>query len=271
VKKPYVLIWGGGDLASGIAMRLNRVGIRALVVEMDQPRMVRRSVSFAQAVYDGDTRVEDIPGKLVTSPVEAEKCWEKGIMPVIVDPQLTLIKAFPPLALVDARMRKKQVPLSLDLADLLIGLGPGFIAGKNCHAAIETNRGHFLGRALWEGASEAHTGIPGTVLGYDRERVLYAPADGKLKAFKNIGDSVKKGEPILSVNGVNVLAPFDGVLRGLIHESVRLRRGMKIGDVDPRPEPFRCWTVSEKALAVGGGVLEALLTGDLIRSRLWQD
>ena len=130
MKKPYVLIWGGGDLASGIAMRLNRVGIRALVVEMDQPRMVRRSVSFAQAVYDGDTRVEDIPGKLVTSPVEAEKCWEKGIMPVIVDPQLTLIKAFPPLALVDARMRKKQVPLSLDLADLLIGLGPGFIAGK---------------------------------------------------------------------------------------------------------------------------------------------
>jgi len=269
--KPYVLIWGGGDLASGVVMRLYRVGIRVLVVEMDQPRVVRRSVSFAQAVFDGETRVEDIPGKLVNTPDEIEQSWKTWTVPVIIDPQLTLIQSFPPLALIDARMQKKYGPLALDTADLVIGLGPGFVAGENCHAAIETNRGHFLGRVFWKGSPEPDTGVPGKVQAYARERVLHAPADGTIEAIKSIGDDVKNGDPILSVNGIHVLAPFDGVIRGLINDGIFVKKGTKVGDVDPRPEHYRCWTVSEKSLAIGGGVLEALLTKESIRFKLWQD
>jgi len=269
--KPYILIWGGGDLASGIAMRLYRVGIRVLVVEIDQPRVVRRSVSFAQAVFDGETRVEDITGRLVEKSEEILECWDAEIVPVVVDPQLTLINSLPPLAMIDARMLKKNISLSLDSADLVIGLGPGFIAGENCHAAIETNRGHFLGRVYWKGSPEPDTGIPGKVQEYTRERVLHAPADGKLLALKSIGDRVQECEPIASVNGISVLAPFDGVIRGLIHDGIQVTKGMKVGDVDPRPEQYRCWTVSEKSLAIAGGVLEAILTRKSICSQLWQD
>lgn len=267
--QPYVLIWGGGDLASGVALRLHRVGIRVLVVERDQPLAVRRSVSFCQAVYDGESRVEDVTGRLVGSASELETCWAAGEIPVRVDPDLDLLKDHSALALVDARMRKKQDRLDLTLADMVIGLGPGFTVGENCHAAIETNRGHFLGRVYWEGSPEADTGIPGKVQAYAAERVLHAPADGKVKNLVEIGDLVKADQPVLLVKDQAVGSPFDGVVRGLIHDGVTVRKGMKVGDVDPRPEPFRCWYVSEKSLAIGGGVLEALLTWDKIRTHLW--
>ena len=268
--QPYVLIWGGGDLASGVALRLHRVGIRVLVIERDQPLAVRRSVSFCQAVYDGEIRIEDVTGRLVDDVSEMEACWTAGEVPVLVDPELDLLKDYPALALVDARMRKKQDQLDLTLAEMVIGLGPGFTVGENCHAAIETNRGHFLGRVYWEGSPEADTGIPGKVQVYAAERVLHAPADGPIKTLVEIGDLVEAGQPLLTVEDQTLGSPFTGVIRGLIHDGVTVRKGMKVGDVDPRPEPFRCWYVSEKSLAIGGGVLEALLTWEKIRNRLWE-
>ena len=265
----FILIWGGGDLATGVALRLYRSGIRVLVVETNQPLAVRRSVSFAQAVYDGETQIEGVKGKLIGEPSEMSTYWDEGIIPVIVDPTLDLLEEFQPLVIVDARMRKRYVDLPLDLAEMVVGLGPGFVVGKNCHAAVETNRGHFLGRVYWEGSPEADTGIPGKVQSYTKERVLHAPEAGEVVAHVKIGDAVKKGDVILSVEGANVRAPFDGVVRGLIHEGIKVRKGMKVGDVDPRTETFRCWTVSEKSLAIGGGVLEAILTKETIRSKIW--
>ncbi|MCB2202489.1 EF2563 family selenium-dependent molybdenum hydroxylase system protein [bacterium] len=266
---PYVLIWGGGDLASGVALRLHRVGMRVVVVERSQPLAVRRTVSFAQAVYDGEITLEDVTGRLVDSAAEMDSCWDAGEIPVIVDPELTFVEQYRPLVLVDARMRKKSFALDLSIADLVIGLGPGFTVGENCHAAIETNRGHFLGRVYWERSPEADTGIPGKVQVYAAERVLHAPDAGVVEILVDIGDTVSKGDPILRVNGQVEAAPFDGVVRGLIHDGVQARKGMKVGDVDPRPETFRCWYVSEKSLAIGGGVLEAVLTKKAIRDRIW--
>ena len=268
--KPYALIWGGGDLASGVALRLFRVGIRVLVVETNQPLAVRRSVSFAQAVYEGAALIEGVIGKLIEHPEEMIDCWGNNTMPVIVDPELNLLEEFPPFVLVDARMRKKFVDLPLDFAEMVIGLGPGFVVGENCHAAVETNRGHFLGRVFWEGSSQADTGVPGKVASYTRERVLHAPKDGVVVAHVQIGDRVLTGDPILTIGGETVLAPFDGLVRGLIHPGIEVRKGMKVGDVDPRPEIFRCWTVSEKSLAIGGGVMEAILTQEAIRTKIWE-
>ncbi len=266
----YVLIWGGGDLASGVALRLHRIGIHVLVVETGQPLAVRRSVSFAQAVYDGETQIEEVLGRLIGEPSEMQGCWDESIVPVIVDPELDLLEDFQPLVLIDARMRKRYVDLPLDKVEMVIGLGPGFVVGNNCHAAIETNRGHFLGRVYWEGSPQADTGIPGKVQVYTKERVLHAPATGEVLAHVKIGDSVNAGDPILTVGGEFVFSPFDGVVRGLIHEGITVRKGMKVGDVDPRPETFRCWHVSEKSLAIGGGVLEAILSQEKIRSNLWE-
>lgn len=267
---PYVLIWGGGDLASGVGLRLHRVGIHVLIVERPRPLAVRRSVAFAQAVYDGAITIEDVAGRLIDSPGEMAACWRKGEVPVIVDPELSFLSERRPLVLVDARMRKKAFSMDLDIAGLVIGLGPGFTVGENCHAAVETNRGHFLGRVYWEGSPEADTGVPGTVQTYAAERVLQAPSAGIVETLVEIGDTVAEGDPILGVAGEVVTAPFDGVVRGLIHDGVEIRQGTKVGDVDPRPEAFRCWFVSEKSLAIGGGVLEAILTRQAIRERLWE-
>jgi xanthine dehydrogenase accessory factor len=266
----YVLIWGGGDLASGVAFRLHRAGVRVLVVEQAQPCVVRRSVAFADAVYVGKTMIEDLTGRLIDTPDEMAAEWEKGNIPVLIDPKLQVIKTYRPLVLIDARMQKEFKPLSLDSAPLVVGLGPGFIANENCHAAIETNRGHFLGRVYWEGSPQADTGIPGVVQSYGVERVLYAPMDGTVKAEVSIGDVVNTGDPIMSVTGEVVRAPFAGLVRGLIHDGLQVQKDMKVGDVDPRMESFRCLLVSEKSLAIGGGVLEAVLTRKAIRTYLWK-
>jgi xanthine dehydrogenase accessory factor len=267
---PFVVIWGGGDLASGVALRLHRVGIHVVVVERAQPLAVRRSVSFAEAVYDGECGIEEVTGRLISSGDQMASCWENGEVPVIVDPDLKLLTDFRPVALVDARMRKKETEMDLSIADIVIGLGPGFTVGENCHAAIETNRGHFLGRVYWQGSPEADTGIPGKVQVYAAERVLHAPATGIVETLVEIGDTVSKGQPLLLVEGEACVAPFDGVVRGLIHNGVQVRQGMKVGDVDPRPEDFRCWYASEKSLSIGGGVLVALLTRPEIRQELWE-
>ncbi len=264
-----VLIRGGGDLASGVAVRLHRSGFQVVITELAQPQVVRRTVSFAEAVPEGRVVVEGIPGVLVETPDDVKDSSRQGNIPVLVDPELSSLELLSPDVVVDARMRKKPPREGKELATLVIGLGPGFIAGENCHAAVETNRGHDLGRVLWAGAPQPDSGIPGTVMGFSSERVLRAPADGELLSGAKIGDRVKKGTVIALVGGQAVMASFDGVLRGLIRPGTLVTKGMKIGDVDPRDDPQMVFLVSDKSRAIGGAVLEAILSCPDLRSDLW--
>jgi len=264
-----VLIRGGGDLASGVAVRLHHSGFEVLLTELPTPLVVRRTVSFAEAVLDGSKEVEGITALLIQTPGEVKESVRAGNIPVLVDPDLACLKEVRPDVVVDARMRKKPPAEGKELATLVIGLGPGFIAGENCHAVIETNRGHNLGRVIWAGPPQEDTGIPGMVQGFASERILRAPEDGKLVTGAKIGDEIKNGTVIALVGNQAILAPFDGVIRGLIKPGTQVTKGMKICDVDPRDDPTICTLVSDKARAVGGGVLEAILACPDLRSGLW--
>lgn len=255
-----VLVRGGGDLASGVIIRLHRAGWQVLVTELARPLAVRRYVSFAQAIYDGESRVEDVTALRVATMDEIEAAFARNSVPVMIDPLLAVCEAFAPHVIVDGRMRKKPPETRMDAALLTIGLGPGFQAGSDCHAVIETNRGPFLGRVIWEGAAQVDTGIPEAVGEFRAERVLRAPEDGVVEPLVDIGAVLEPGAPVARVGGVTITAPFRGVLRGLVHKGLPVSAGEKIGDLDPRGDPRLCWMVSDKALAVGGGVLEAILS-----------
>lgn len=265
-----VFVRGGGDLASGVALRLHRSGMQVVIAELPEPLAVRRLVSFAQAVYQGEMQVEDVHARLVSQISEIEAVLASGAIPVVVDTQAKCLEILRPAVLVDGRMLKHPPETDLWAAPLTIGLGPGFIAGENCHAVIETCRGHRLGSVIWQGSAEADTGIPENVAAHSADRVLRAPASGVIHALANIGDHVEKGQPIADVSDQLVTAPFNGVLRGLLHSGLKVTSGMKIGDVDPRDDPRYCYLVSDKALAIGGGVLEAVLTQAEIRKELWK-
>lgn len=270
---PFILIRGGGDLASGVALRLHRAGLNLLITERPQPLAVRRLVSFAEAIYRGQIIVEGLTARHVQTDDEALACFAAREIPILIDPNLNLLSASQvlsaPLALIDARMTKLPPESGLPVAPLVIGLGPGFVAGQNCHAAIETNRGHFLGRVIWLGAPEADTGIPGTVARHQSDRVLRAPADGTFVTHLDIGSRLQAGQLIAEVSGTPIVAPFDGLLRGLLHAGLPVECGTKVGDLDPRNDPRFATLISEKSLAIGGGVLEALLTRPEIRQKLW--
>jgi len=255
-----VIVRGGGDLASGVIIRMRRAGWQVLVTELAQPKAVRRTVSFAQAVYSGEAQVEEIAARRVHTLTEADDALANGFVPVLVDPALTLGRAFRPHVLVDARMRKKTSGLGKDAALLVIGLGPGFTAGEDCHAVVETNRGPFLGRVYWQGSAQPDTGIPEGVGKYVGERVLRAPQLGVLEPAAEIGQMLKRGDLVARVGEAVIVAPFQGVLRGLIQQGLTVERGEKVGDIDPRSDARLCWIVSDKALAIGGGALEAVLT-----------
>ncbi len=260
-----VLIRGGGDLASGVALRLHRVGMQVVITELPQPLVIRRTVSFAEAVFSQTAQVEEVTGHLVDSVDGILSKWEAGILPVMVDPNCTIIPEFnlsgtQISTLVDARMTKKPPYLSLGSAPLMIGLGPGFEAEKNCDAVVETNRGHYLGRVIWKGSAQPDTGVPEGFGEKYRNRVLYSPGEGLLRSDRQIGDRVDTGDLIGEVDGLEIRAAFKGVLRGLLHPGMQVYKGMKIGDIDPRDNPEFCKFVSDKALAVGGGVLEAILS-----------
>ena len=267
------LIRGGGDLASGVALRLYRAGLRLIITELPQPLMVRRSVSFAEAVYAGKCQVEGVVAVLVSDLEQALDIISADRIPVLVDPDACslseLFTSQAPLVVVDARMTKLPSETVLTSASLVIGLGPGYVAGQNCHAVVETNRGHQLGRVIREGATEADTGVPDRVLTQGGSRVLRAPIEGIIQTLAQIGDHVKSGQAVAEINGTAILAPFDGVIRGLIHPGLSVWTGMKIGDVDPRDDPRFCYLVSDKALAVGGGVLESILSTSFLRPYLW--
>lgn len=262
------LIRGGGDLASGVAVRLFRSGFKVLITELSHPLAIRRLVSFSEAIFEGEWTIEGVTGKFISDFRRAGAVLTEEKIPVIIDPDLTCLPFLKPAVVVDVRMRKKPPQQGLELAELVIGLGPGFIAGDNCHAAVETNRGHNLGRVYWSGAPEADTGTPGVVHGYQAERVLRAPAGGVMENYYYIGDCVEEGETLTNIEGVDVKAPFSGVLRGLLRNGTRVEPGMKIGDLDPRMNPAYSRQVSDKSRALGGAVLEAILSRKNLRSRM---
>jgi xanthine dehydrogenase accessory factor len=275
----WIVVRGGGDLASGVALRLHRAGLRLLITELAQPLVVRRRVAFAEAIYEQDVTVEGLAARRVEAGApdvalaRAADLLHAGTLPVLVDPDARVLAALraarAPIVLVDARMMKRPPELGRGAADLVIGLGPGFTAGLDCDAVIETNRGHCLGRVIWNGAAEADTGLPEGVANKTAERVLRAPVDGILEALVEIGQHVESGQPVAHVNGAAVSAVFPGVVRGLARSGLSVTQGVKIGDIDPRDDPRYCFLVSDKSLAVGGGVLEALLAQPDLRPCLW--
>jgi xanthine dehydrogenase accessory factor len=254
-----VLIKGAGDLATGVAYRLHRVGMQVVMTEVAQPTAIRRAVAFAEAVYQGEVSVEGIHARLVDSPAAARLALAEEVVPVLIDPEASVARELQPRAVVDARMAKRNLGTRQEEARVVVGLGPGFVAGRDVHAVVETLRGHTLGRVILEGEAAPNTGTPGRVGGETERRILRAPVEGVFKALRQIGDSVAEGEVVAQVVGEPVRAHLSGVLRGILHDGLAVRRGMKVGDVDPRGVRDDCFTISDKALAVGGGVLEAIL------------
>lgn len=255
-----VLIRGAGDLASGVAWRLHRCGFLVVMTELPAPLVVRRTVAFAEAVYSGETFVQGTHARRAETAAEARRLAAHGIVPVLVDPAASCRFELRPQVIVDAIMAKVNTGTTIDDAPLVVALGPGFTAGLDCHAVVETNRGHDLGRVIWQGPAEPDTRLPGEVGGYRGARVLRSPAAGFVHGHVPIGSTVAEGQIIAHVDGAPISAPFSGVLRGLVHPQAPVHVGTKIGDLDARAEPRFCFTVSEKSLAVAGGVLEAILS-----------
>ncbi|MCB9136865.1 MAG: EF2563 family selenium-dependent molybdenum hydroxylase system protein [Caldilineaceae bacterium] len=259
ISETLIVVKGGGDLAGGVIRRLKRAGFPLIVTELAAPLFVRRTVSFGEAVYAGRVEIEGIAAQHAATPEEAQKLATTAVVPVLVDPRAAVVDALRPAVVVDAVMAKHNTGTHMNDAPLVIALGPGFTAGEDCHVVVETMRGHNLGRLIYAGAAQPNTGTPGIVGGHGAERVLRAPAAGHVEAYVAISERVRQDQRIAAVAGKEVRAPFDGVLRGIIHPSVMVTPGMKIGDVDPRGSVDHCFTISDKALAIGGAVLEAVL------------
>ena len=230
-----------------------------VVLELPQPLTVRRTVALSTAVTDGEISVQGMRGVLAETAREARSVTGRGDVAVLVGPELAGLESLRPDVVVDARLAKRNIDTSASDAGVVIGLGPGFTAGTDCHAVVETMRGHRLGRVIWSGSAQPDTGTPAELGGRAADRVLRAPAAGEVAWEVSIGDAVAEGQPLGSVAGELVAAPFDGVMRGAIRPGTAVPAGLKIGDVDPRCDPSACWEISDKSLSVGGGVLEAVL------------
>ena len=253
-----VVIRGAGDLASGVALRLWRAGMDVVLLDVEKPTAIRRTVAFSEAIVHGVQRVEDVTARLATAET-AEETLAAGYIPVLVDPEGRSVPKLKPDALVDAILAKRNLGTEIRDAPVVIGVGPGFTAGVDCHAVVETMRGHTLGRVIHEGSAIPNTGIPGLIGGFAGERVLRAPATGLFHPLRDIGDAVTEGEILATVAGQPMTATLTGTLRGILPEGTEVFPGMKAGDIDPRCQRSHCFTASDKALAVGGGVLEAIL------------
>ncbi|HKZ51450.1 MAG TPA: selenium-dependent molybdenum cofactor biosynthesis protein YqeB [Dehalococcoidia bacterium] len=278
-----VLIRGGGEMASGIAHRLVRCHFRVCIAELPQPLAVRRGVSFCEAVYEGEWDVEGITAQLAQGPEEMPSLWQRGRIPVLVDPEARVREVLRPQVLVDATMAKRNLGVRIDDAPLVVATGPGFVAGQDAHMVVETNRGHDLGRLILSGEAEPDTGVPGDIDGHTASRVLKAPQEGLFRARKAIGDPVRARETVAllepqpawpygpslgpqparpygpSLGPQPVVAAIDGVLRGLLHDGLWVEARTKVGDIDPRGSREHCFTISDKARAIAGGVLEGIL------------
>ena len=254
-----ILIRGAGDLASGIALRLFRSGFSVVMTDLLHPTSIRRTVSFSEAIVKGETTVENVTAKRAESAAEALKLLNDGVIPVLADPECACCTELRPHVVVDAILAKRNLGTKITDAPIVIGVGPGFTAGGDCHAVVETMRGHTLGRAIYEGSALPNTNIPGLIGGFAGERVLRAPADGTFRSVASICDFVNEGDTVGYVGDAPMKCTISGVLRGLIADGTMVHKGMKSGDVDPRGDVSYCQTASDKALAIGGGVLEAIL------------
>ena len=262
--KNLIIVRGGGDLATGTIYKLKKSGFPVLVLEAENPSAIRRNVAFCEAVYQGSQTVEDLTCYKAESVEQAEEFLNQGKLAVLVDPAGEAIRRLKPLAVVDAILAKRNLGTNRDMAPITVALGPGFVAGVDVDAIVETKRGHHLGRVLWTGSAAPNTGIPGIIGGYGKERVIHSPAKGIVRNVKKITDTVSKGEVIALVETesgvVSVEASLDGILRGLIRDGYPVKVGFKMADIDPRKEEYNnCFTISDKARCIAGGVLEAIL------------
>lgn len=262
--KELIIVRGGGDLATGTIYKLKKSGFPVLILEVENPSAIRRNVAFCEAVYQETQTVEDMTCYLAGSLEQACRFLEEGKLTVLVDPQAESISALKPMAVVDAILAKKNLGTHRNMAPITVALGPGFTAGADVDAVVETKRGHNLGRVLWDGCAAPNTGIPGIIGGYGKERVIHCPAKGILRNVKKITDVISKGEVIAVVESgegvVPVEATLDGILRGLIRDGYPVTPGFKMADIDPRMDELQnCFTISDKARCIAGGVLEAIL------------
>lgn len=255
-----VIVRGGGDIATGTIYKLRKCGFRVLVLEVENPSAIRRNVAFCEAVYEGQKKVEDLTCKLGHSLSECEKIMDEGYIAMLVDPNGNCISKVNPIAVVDAILAKKNLGTTKHMAKLTVALGPGFEAGKDVDVVVETMRGHSLGRLIYEGCAIPNTGVPGNIAGYSKERVIHSPCAGICHNVKKITDIVEKGEILAYVNQTPVYASMSGLLRGLIRDGYPVTKGFKMADIDPRKDEYsNCFTISDKARCIAGGVVEAIL------------
>lgn len=253
-----ILIKGAGDLATGIAVRLYRAGYTIWMTDLKSPTAVRRTVSFSRCIYEGTAEVEGITAEYALTADEGMQISKKGRIAVFADPQAKIIKEYKPDVLIDAIIAKSNIGTSIDDAPFVIAAGPGFTAGIDCHAVIETKRGHTLGSVITSGSAIANTGVPGNIGGYTTERIIRAAADGIFEPIAEIGSRVNKGDAVAKSGNITIYAQLDGIVRGMLRDGTEVFKGMKCGDIDPRCEKDNCFTVSDKARAIGGGALEAV-------------
>lgn len=263
--KELIIVRGGGDIATGTIYKLYKCGFSVLVLETDNPSAIRRNVAFSEAVYLGRQTVEDVTCILADSIEQAKTLLGQGKLVMLVDPSGESIEALRPMAVVDGILAKKNLGTTKKMAPVTVALGPGFEAGKDVDAVIETMRGHSLGRVIRQGCAIKNTGIPGVIGGYDKERVIHSPAEGILKNVCSVTDTVTKGQVIAVIEteegNIPVEATIDGLLRGLIRDGYPVTKGFKIADIDPRITEYQnCFTISDKARCIAGGVLEAILS-----------
>ena len=259
-----IIVRGGGDIATGTILKLHRCGFPVLVLEIPTPSAIRRNVALCEAVYQGSQTVEDVTCRLAKDCAEAAALLALGEPVLLVDPECRCLEELRPLALVDGILAKRNLGTNRGMAPITVALGPGFTAGADVDAVIETQRGHNLGRVIYEGSAAPNTGIPGKIAGFDRERVIHSPARGILRNVAAITDTVQKGQTIAMIETENgnipVVATLDGLLRGLIRDGYPVTQGFKIADIDPRINEYNnCFTVSDKARCIAGGALEAIL------------
>ncbi|MDW7669231.1 MAG: selenium-dependent molybdenum cofactor biosynthesis protein YqeB [Bacillota bacterium] len=263
--RDLIVVRGGGDIASGTIYRLYKSGYKVVVLEIEKPTSIRRIVSFSQCVYDKEIEIEGVKAVLCSDIKDIELAHKDYKIPVVVDPEGNMIKKLKPRIVVDSILAKKNMGTKKDMADLVIGLGPGFTAKEDVDIVIETNRGHYLGSVIYKGKAERNTGKPGSTMGFTTERVIYSPANGKIQVIKDITSIVQKGDILAKVDGHNVEAKISGVVRGMIQPDSKVHKDMKIGDIDPRKNIRNCITISDKAKSIGGGVLEAVLHYEIDR------
>ena len=253
-----VVIRGGGDLATGIAYRLFKSGYKVIILDIEKPTVIRRTVAFSEAVYSGEVTVEGVKAILGKNIEDIYEILKQNCIPVYIDEKGDVIKDLKPLAVVDAIIAKKNLGTNRSMAPITIGVGPGFEAGIDVDLVVETNRGHYLGKVIYKGKAIENTGIPGDTMGYTEERIVRALDSGVVEVFFNIGDTVEVGDIICKIGNSDVKAQIPGILRGMIKEGLEVPKGFKIGDIDPRGIKDYAFTISDKARAIGGGVLEGI-------------